>query len=387
MSAEPTTVILPAQARAHHPYSPSTLQAREACPKYQPAHSESAASLKGTRQHDAVENEEDNPLLGDHEALAVAECLGYADSVAKKYPGGTILKEKYVKIDDEDTTGGFPDFVVVSADGKTAEIIDWKFGQHGVESTENNLQGIAYLLGTLHEFRNLETCTVHFVLPHRDEIDYHTFKLTREFVDGMTLRIKVIVARSKQAAADPFDFSAARPSVSACLFCGLVGKCPKVAEFVLKISQKFSPMELPQNISPTLIHDPDDTSLGIKIAQVATAWAKSFRAAATDKALTDPDFIPEGYILVSMQRRSVVDAKKVAEVGKQFLPEDKAAEVDKLFDIPITGVEELIELVTPRGKKKHAVEAFAEALDKSGAVELGAPYAILKLSSKKKSSS
>jgi hypothetical protein len=377
--------LLPAQVRAHHPYSPSTLQAREACPKYQPCSSESAASLKGTRQHDAVENEEDNPLLGDHEALAVAECLGYADSVAKKYPGGTVLKEKYFKIDDEDTTGGFPDFVVVSKEGEVAEIIDWKFGKHGVEPAETNLQGIAYMLGVLHVFPKLKICKIHFVLPHRDELDSHTFSLTREFVDITTLRIKVIVARAKQAAADPFDFSTARPSVSACLFCGLVGKCPKVTEFVLKISQKFAPMELPQNISPTLIHDPDDTSLGIKVAQVATAWAKAFRAAATDKALTDPDFVPSGYILVSMQRRSVVDAKKVAEIGKQFLPEDKAAEVDALFDISITGIEDLVEVVTPRGKKKAAVEAFAEALDKSGAVELGQPYAILKLSSKKKS--
>jgi len=375
---------LPAQTRAHHPYSPSTLQAREACPKYQPAHSESAASLKGTRQHSAVENEEDSPMLADHEALAVAECLGYADSVAKKYPGGTVLKEKYVKIDDEDTTGGFPDFVVVSADGKTAEIIDWKMGKHKVEPANNNLQGIAYMLGILHEFWNLEKCVVHFVMPHIDIVDYHTFKLTREFVDEATLRIKVIVARAKQAAADPFDFSTARPSVSACLFCGLVGKCPKVSEFILKISQKFAPAELPQNISPTLIHDPDDTSFGIKVAQVATAWAKAFRAAATDKALTDPDFTPTGYILVSMQRRSVVDAKKVAEIGKQFLPEDQAEKVDALYEIPITKVAELIEIATPRGKKKAAVEAFDEALDKSGAVELGAPYAILKLDGKRK---
>src|SRR3970282_429181 len=95
---------LPAQTRAHHPYSPSTLQARESCPKYAPMNTESAASLKGTRQHDAIETAEGKPLLTDHEALAVAECLAYADNVAKKYPGGTIFKEEYFSIDQENTT-------------------------------------------------------------------------------------------------------------------------------------------------------------------------------------------------------------------------------------------------------------------------------------------
>ena len=378
--------ILPAQVRAHHPYSPSTLQAREACPKYAPTNTESAASLKGTRQHDAVENAEDDSLLADHEALAVAECMAYTDNLAKKYPGGTVLKEEYLSIDEEDTTAGYPDFAVVSKDGKAAEITDYKFGKQPVESAETNLQGIAYMLGVFRRFPTIETCTVHFLCPHQDFIDRHTFTLTPEAVNGFHLRIKVIVSRAKEAAKNPDDFSMARPAVSACLFCSLIGKCPKVAEFVLSVSHKFAPMQVPENVSPTMIMDPVDTSIGIQISQIATTWAKAFRAAATDKALTDPNFIPVGYTLVSMQRREVLDAKKVAEIGKQFLPEDRAGDVEALYDIPITGVEELIELVSPRGGKKKAVEAFGEALEKSGAVKLGNPYAILRMSSKKKSS-
>ena len=134
-----------------------------------------------------------------------------------------------------------------------------------------------------------------------------------------------------------------------------------------------------------MIHDPADASVGLKLAQVAKEWAEGFRARATEKSIIDEKFIPAGYILVPMQRRKVVNARKVAEIAKQCLPEDKADEVEKLYDIPITKVEELIEIATPRGKKKAAVEAFGTALESAGAVKLGNPYAILKLDTKTKS--
>lgn len=388
-----------AATRIHHPYSPSTLQAREACPKYQSRNNESEASRKGTRQHDAVEGEQDNALLADHEAIAVAECIAYAESVAKKYPGGTVLKEVYLPIDDEEiviryadgggdvfkgTTAGYLDFAVVSADETAAEIIDYKFGQHGVEPAENNLQGIAYMLGLLKKFPKLETCKVQFVLPHRDEIDQHTFLLSQENVDDHRLRVVAVVRRAEEAAKVPNDFSMANPTLGACLFCSLIGKCPKVAEKVLKIGQKFAPLQLPENVNPSLISDPADTALGIKVAQIAEAWAKAFRAGATEKAISDPDFMPEGYVLVTSTRRIVLDARKLADIGKEFVPEAAAPEIEKLFDIPIGGIEGLIKLAAPRGQKEKTVDAFGEAAIARGALELGAPFAFLKQSTKNK---
>jgi len=376
--------------RAHHPFSPSTLQAREACPHYTPLQGDSAASRAGTLQHDAVENEEDSEMLADHEAMAVAECLAYADNIAKKYPGAIILKEEYLPIDDEiiefddgvvdatvGTTAGYPDYVIISADEKTAEILDWKFGKQPVEDTENNLQGIAYMLGVKFRYPEIEHCTVHFVLPHQDYIDKHTFELTTELRDSLYLRVRTIVQRAKYASTRK-DFSLARPSTSACLFCSLVGRCPKVTELVLNIGKKFSPIQIPETISPNMVSDPTDTSIGLKVAQVVAAWAKGYRARVTERATVDPNFMPAGYKLISMQRRDVVNAIAIADLAKKLLPADKQAEVDKLLDIPITKVEELIEIVTPRGKKTKAVAAFGEELAKSGAVKLGNPYTLLR---------
>lgn len=364
--------------KVHHQFSPSTLQSREACPKYSPAQGDNLASLAGTRQHAAAESEEDSGLLADHEALAVAECLAYCDNLAKNYPGGTILKEEYLPIDPEHTTAGYADYVIVSANGKRAEIVDFKFGKHPVEDAENNLQGIAYLLGVKHRYPDLEWATVHFVCPHQDIVDRHSFLLTSEKRDELYLRVKVVVSRAKLASENPDDFSMARPSTSACMFCSLVGKCPKVTEIVLNIGKKFAPMQIPETISPNMVSDPADTALGLKVAQVVTAWAKGYRAMVTERATTDPDFMPAGYKLIPMQRREVVDATKIVELAKKLLPVDKQPEIDKLLDIPITSVEEIIKIVAPRGKKTKAVESFAEELEKSGAVKLGNPFTVLR---------
>lgn len=365
--------------RLHHPFSPSTLQCREACPKYEPTNTETEASEAGTRQHAAVETGEDDNALNDFQAIAVAECKKYADSIAAKYPGGTILREEYLSVDDEETTAGFPDFVVVSKDGLTAEVVDWKFGRQAVEATENNLQGISYLLGVVKRFPRLQTGTVHFVLPHRDELDCHTFTLTPGVVEALLLRVKTVVARAKQARKNPADFSMAKPTPSACLFCALLGTCTKVSDLVLRVGKKYSPAEIPQEINPSLIHDERDSSFGIKLAQVVKAWAEAYRAEATRKALTDPNFTPAGYTLVPMERRKIKSAKKLGALALTFIKPEYADKLEDLYDIPITKVEKLIELSTPRGEKKKAVETFGEALLKAGIAEPGKPYGVLRM--------
>jgi hypothetical protein len=391
--------------RVHHPYSPSKLQALEACPKYESRSGDSAASRAGTIQHDAVDGESDNARMTDNQALAVAECLAYADSIAAKYKGGKILKEQYLPIDDEivtithrglgvlgvgemdqpfvGTTAGYLDFSVVSADETEAEIVDWKFGQWAVESTENNLQGISYMLGLKKRFPKLKRCTVHFVLPHRDELDVHVFELTDENLALFHCRIRRVVRTAEKARQNPDDFSSARPNVGACLFCANIGACPKVTEMVARVSEKFAPLQLPQNVNPTTILDPDDTAIGIQFAAIAKTWAESFRARATERSITDPDFIPTGYTLESRTKRKVLNARLLADIAKKFVPHTMDAEIEKLFDLPIGGVEEVIELATARGQKSKAVKTFGEAALAAGALEMGQPFAFLKMSTTK----
>lgn len=369
----------------------------------------------GSIQHDAVERGEDDCRLTDAHAMAVASCIEFAEERAALYPGGRIFREIYLPIDDdvqvvevlrieqfdihtddgqispgfrgvktlhvfEGTTAGYLDFAVVSADETEAEIIDWKFGRNAVTEAKDNLQGISYMLGLKRMFPKLTRCWVRFVQPHIDEKSEHLFDLTN--TDELYLRIRTVVGRAVEAAKNPDDFSAARPNVGTCLFCTHVGRCPAVAKMVIQLGQKFKPLQIPNNVNPTTLYDPADVDMGLRLADVAKTWAEAFRRQATEKTIENTDFVPEGYVLVSMQKRKLLDPHKFAAMAKNFLPPELHAEVDKLFDIPLGPVEELVSTAAPRGSKEKTVEELGARLLSEGIVELGAPFAFLRQSRK-----
>ncbi len=399
--------------RKHHPYSPSSLQSREACPKFIPADGPvHEMAITGTMQHDSVDSQLDDPRLPDYRAMAVAQCLAFMEERQKLYPGGKTYREEYLPIDDEwvrveedrvieftivdpdtgleaigfrkervlveyqGTTAGYADVAIISADKIASEIIDWKFGNNAVEGAENNVQGIAYALGLLKKFPRLIQIRVWFIMPHLDHVSEHTF--TKTDFGGMMLRIRTIVKRAQEAHKNPEDFSYARPNVGSCLFCGLIGRCPKVAETVINLGKKYNPLEIPDEVNPSLVLDSKQVAVGIRLAQVVQTWAEAFKRQATAKTIADPNFIPEGYVLVSSQKRKVKNAKELGELAKTYLPDADKEMVEGLYDIAITAVEKLISTAAPRGKKESTVDEFSEKALEAGALEQGSPFAFLR---------
>lgn len=403
--------------RIHHPYSPSTLQAREACPKYQPTHNENEASVMGTMQHTAVESDMDDDRIPDYRALAVVQCKEFAAQRIAAYPGCTVLREVYLPVDDEwiamedgkpigtsmsgpryaglnrtvrpkadffhGTTAGYLDIGIISADETQAEIIDWKFGRWVVSSAEDNLQGISYMLGLKKKFPKLKTCIVRFIQPHIDYESSHTFDISNP--DSFLLRVRAVVLRAVEAGKVDEDFSTARATVGTCLFCSLVGKCPKVAELVIQVGRKYAPMVVPDDINTVTLGDPTKVGQGLKLAQVVSTWAESYRKNATQKTLNSEEFLPDGYILVPGQRTVIKDARKVGEIAKRFLSPEHADKVEALYDITLTPLDKLISTVAARNTKEKTVEAFRDAIVAEGAAVMGAPYAFLRLATDKDS--
>ena len=402
--------------RIHHPYSPSTLQCREACPKYVPTQSENEASVMGTLQHSAVESDLDDDRIQDYQALAVKQCKDFAESRIALYPGCTVLREVYLPVDnrfvlgaeemrevvnvDPDTglqsvgfrlglrpfygtTAGYLDIGLVTADETHAEIIDWKFGKNAVTDAKDNLQGISYMLGLKKKYPKLKTCLVRFLQPHIDHETSHTFDISDPA--PFLLRVRAVVLRAVEAANAAADFSLARPTIGTCLFCNLVGRCPKVAELVIQVGKKYAPMLVPDDINTTTLADPAKVSQGMKLAQVVSCWAESFRKNASQKAINSEDFIPEGYILVSNQRTVIKNSRAVGEAAKKFLPSEDAERVEALYDISLTPLDKLISTRSPRGSKEATVEAFRAAIVESGAAEMGTPYSFLRLANDKDS--
>jgi len=360
--------------RLHHPFSPSKLQVLEACPLFTGEESSrNEASEAGTRQHDAAEEgiDIDDPRLADHEADAVALCKEYRDKIVAKYPGGTVIKEEYLNIDDvvlvdsqgnkfKGTTGGYLDVGVINAEKTIAEICDWKFGQWSVEPTENNLQGIAYLLGLYYRFPSLQQVTVHFVMPHRGEGDFHTFQ--RSQFDGLLLRVKTVVARAKLAQ-ETGDFSKAQVTVSACLFCGNKGKCPALAAFAIKLGKKYAPAQIPETVTPSLLRDAKQAKLSMEIAQLMEAWGKATRGQITARAIEEDEWMPEGYVLRSRTDNEIKNfAGYIRAARKAGVP---ASAIRAALAIRMTPINKAIQDASPRGSKKAAADAFrADCLEK-----------------------
>lgn len=395
-----------AVTRIHHPYSPSKLQPLESCPKYASAFTGSEAAETGTRQHAVSDTGEDDATLPDEKAMAAVECMKFVEDLARQWPGCTVIKEEYLPIDNEvirvkvprvemvdgkpspghavesfqGTTAGYLDVGLVSADRTKAKVIDFKFGQVAVEPAPNNLQGIAYLLGLVKRFPTIEEVEVFFLSPHRDEVSHHTF--TKAEFPALTLRVKTVVARAVEANKVEDDFSSANPTVSGCLFCSRIGRCPKVAAHALKLGKKYAPLTMPESISTSVFSDPADAARGIKFAQVIKVWCEAYRAQVTAKSVDSPTFIPEGYTLVPSQKRKVVAAKALGEFAKTFLPDEMKPRVESLYDVPIGLLEKLISTAAPRGKKEATVEEFGEKALAAGLLELGEAFAFLKQSKK-----
>ena len=406
---------IPNESRVHHPFSPSSLQSREACAKFQNRNSTNAAAVMGSIQHNMVESRSDDERVSDKHAEAVAQCILFAEERAALYPGCSIVQEVYLPIDDEvivvdvdsiekfdihtddgqispgfrgkrvrhvfdGTTAGYLDYAILSADQTEAEIIDWKFGQNAVTEAKSNAQGIAYMLGLKKIYPTLLKCRVIFMQPHIDEMSEHQFDLRN--TDALYLRLRTIVGRAVEASKNKKDYSMANPNIGTCVFCALVGECPAVANLIIQLGKKYKPLSVPENVNPTTINDPKDVDMGIRLADIVKTWADAFRRQATEKTIENQDFVPEGYVLVSSTKRKVLQPRLIGDIAKTFLPPEMHKDIDALYDIPLGGCEELIEMAAPRGQKEKTSDLFGAQILEAGAVEMGLPFASLRQSKK-----
>jgi len=408
------------ETQVHHPYSPSSLQNREACPCFENQNSNNIAAIAGTLQHSVAERGEDDHRLSDDEALRAAECMDFYErqrqlldearqqareewlkAVSPQLLSGPPLaevidlSEAYFPVDDcefeepmlnpetnqienatiHSTTAGYVDRALVSWDRKHAILLDWKFGAWAVEDAQNNLQAIAYSLGIMKAYPTIETVKFYFKLPQLDMITSAIF--TRYQIPELFLRVQTVVARAREAKIlmRKNDFSMATPNVPVCNFCANLGRCTKVSNFACKVGAKFYPLEIPSDISPTGIKSDMDTALGLRLAQVMAVWAKAFRAQVTDRVICRGAPVPPGFKVQTRSDREIVDKKKFREVTLKYVTSE---ELMALATYTFGSVEDKIKDAAPRGGKKAAVEEYQKTLMDAGAVKLGDSYSFLK---------
>ncbi len=373
--------------RQHHPFSPSKLQFLEACPGFEGVQSTNEASELGTKIHDAIESGVTEGLgFTDEQLDVIAKCIAYYKNEVSCIPGSTLFKEIYVPIDAENTTAGYLDIAIIRPRERSAKIIDWKTGLNAVEPCENNLQGMAYLLGLLFKYPHLEYVEVEFVMPFQGDggiVDKFTF--TKDLFEKMHLRIKTIVAKAKvakaafdeaKAAGRTCDHPSLTPNTSTCLFCANLAHCHAVQKMALAVGKKYNPLLVPDSINPSLISDPATAGRALEFFAVMAALAGAYRQEATNKALTDENFMPEGYMIVTSTRRKVEDNGKFAQVLKEYGFTDD--EIMSACEFTLGPAEKIANDRAPRGQKKAAVEELGQLLASGGATVEGAPVSMLK---------
>ena len=411
-----TPVPLTAEDRPHHPYSPSTLQNREWCPCYEgdkqrKVHQRATA---GTRAHGVVETGEDDARISDEDAVAAAECMDFVeqrrrimDAESKEAQAAAEdearrtetdppladeyhvleLKEVYLGVDDkvfedcEATTAGYVDRVLLNCDGTYAEMFDWKFGMWPVEDADENLQGISYTLGLFRKFPTLKKVRFFFKQPLLGVTSDHIF--SREDDPALYLRVQTVVARAREAkkAKAVNDWTMANPAVPVCNFCSELGRCTKVAALAVKVGQKFHPISVPEDITPSMVQDPAQTSLGLRLASVLKIWCDAFRKQVTDRVIRGDAPLPEGQRIQEMSKREIVDQDKLHQAALRYLTEQ---EWQTTLDTSFGAIEDLISERAPRGQKEATVKEFRQSLLDCGAVKMGDKFSFLRAIAEKK---
>jgi len=403
--ANPVYCESDANVRVHHPYSPSTLQSLEACPCYIGKQSavEHERTTAGTRAHGVAESGEDDNRLSDEDAAAAAECLDFVEHHRRLFEEARTryiqehklcgcdpvleVKEAYLPIDDEvfpdakSTTAGYVDHCVIDHTVTHAKLFDWKFGMWPVEDADNNLQGIAYVLGLAKRYPSLLRFEFFFKQPHLNSVSHACW--SREQLPALYLRVQTVVARARAARAAILrdDWTGANPMVPACNFCGNLGRCPAVAAFACKVGNKFHPLAIPADITPSALHSTRDTLLGLQLASVVSVWAKAFKTQVTDRIIRGEADIPPGHTLQTRSERAIADVVRFREVALRHVTEQQLQDAST---VGFGKIEDSIKEKAPRGAKKAAVESFNTELLDSGAVVREQPYTFLKATPEKK---
>lgn len=400
--SEPIDVkALDTSKRGHHPDSPSSLQASEACPLFENEQRESQASIDGVLQHKAAETRDLTILNEVPEWInAVQSCIDYEDALIQWHRdnfGGKeprVVREVYLPVGDDlvrdkdgnvwtGVTGGFPDTVIVSADETFVDIPDWKFGRIPVTETKYNRQGQAYAVACFYKFPKAQWARVHFKAPHQGYTHeehlakyVHIFK--RSDLPRLELELRTIVAQKRdanEALAKNKDWSAATPRYDLCVWCARKGRCTKNLQLTLDADVKHELARVPPVFTAVEISTPEQLAHAYKAVNHLEPILKAIKHRCTELALTQDNMLPAGWKIVRRQDREITSLESLIEAAKRHGVKKK--ELEALFTLPISKIEEAIKTKAAKGMGAAAVRGFGETLDTLGAVKLGPPVHFL----------
>jgi hypothetical protein len=373
---------------SHHKYGPSTLVNYELCSHYEPEPDDGElhpVTLQGTKCHGAVEKD-DYSNLDRTETKLVDFCIEKREEFAPASIAEEEYREKKLDIcqlkDGSHALFGTVDHVALA--GPFAVVMDYKFGWHGVDAADTNIQGQAYVLGAFEAFPEVEEITLYFLLARRGEVTHHTY--TRDDVDTIRGRILTIIERAENKYGQPTPY----PHI--CAYCGAKALCEPWLKKALVLHEKYEGHAslldvdaLIESHASVLVNpDPEQLQLGMELADAMESWAKAFKHHTRDIVLNQGVEVPGRKIIERKGSKTLTGtAAEVYNVGGQsvwgFTPEDFI----RVCKVDLTALLNEIKARAPRGKKATAVAETEAYLEKAGLLTKGSSTKILQKEKKK----
>ena len=256
---------------------------------------------------------------------------------------------------------GTADRVIIK--GTHVDLVDFKFGRNPVDSADINIQGQAYLLGVMDKYPELETATVHFLLPRRDEVLTHDY--TREDMEEVRLRVMIVIERATAEAV------ALNPNTEGCRFCSNRISCPALTDKLLPLAKKYVAesedfeMEFLDKYDPAKIQDPFVLGKMKNVAQVLDKWSDAVGKQALKIAVEEGEQIP-GYDVYYRKPTQSIPLGEAVNALVDHLSEEE------ILEACTTSLRVLCKIAADkaeRGKKGHARADVEAALLKEGVIE------------------
>jgi hypothetical protein len=240
--------------------------------------------------------------------------------------------------------------------------VDFKFGRGEIDAADINIQGQAYLLGVMDLYPELETATVHFLVPRRAEMLTHDY--TRADMEDIRLRIQLVIEKAGTG-----DL---RPNTEGCRYCKHRLTCPALSDKLLPLAKKYAPavedfeVELYQSLNPAAVDDPTTLGKMLNVSQVIDKWATAVRKRAMELAEKEGLDIP-GYALA--WRNPSVKIENANEAYEALSGRFTSEEFMDVCGITIPQLTKALAAKLPRGEKKNARGQIELLLEEAGLLE------------------
>lgn len=245
------------------------------------------------------------------------------------------------------TIFGTVDRVIIKGDH--VDLVDFKFGVGEIDDADVNIQGQAYLLGVMDKYPDLQTATVHFLIPRRDEVLTHDY--TRGDMEDIRLRINMIVEKAELENAE------AIPNTEGCRYCKHKLYCPALSDKLLPLAKKYSAsvedfeMSLWGNYSPEKVEDPMVLSRMLNVAQVVDKWQAAAKKQALKLAVEEGAEIPGYDLHYRKASMGIEDAQEAFDAVSHIMTADDFMGACK---VSVSALAKKYAEKMERGEKKNA---------------------------------